>query len=177
LDLSFVNIFNFLKLTREGKIKTNLDFLKYFNLDFFIFTDKINAIYEYIFKERFVDEIEIKQEENVPFDIFEDFDLLFANFKKYFNIDLIKDKNLSWFEFKFYLEDLLLTENSLTKRIFFRVNDESNIDKIELKNFYRSMKKKYNINHRKKHNLYELLKIKETNKKILSKAIEDAEWS
>lgn len=176
IDLSFANIFNFLKIMRTTKNFTNRDFLNYFNLDFEIFKDKVQDIFNYITVERFINEPEKNKKGDLEFDLFEDFDLIFVNFKKYFNIDLFRDK-LTWMEFNFYLlEDLLLSENSVTKRIEFRTHKINPKDDNEVNNFYRKMKKKYNINHKKTYNINELLKEKEALEIRLQKTMEEAEW-
>lgn len=175
MDLSFANIFNIMKIIRVENNFTNQDFLNYFNLNFDIFSDKIEQIFNYIIEERFKNESEKNKKGDLEFDLFEDFDLIFVNFKKYFNVDLFKD-NITWMEFNFYLEDLLLSENSLTKRIGFRTHKINPKDDYEINNFYRKMKKKYNINNKKTYNLNQLLQEKEFIEKRLEKAMEEAEW-
>jgi hypothetical protein len=53
------------------------------------------------------------------FDYRKDFDLLYAMFKKYYQVDLIKDR-VMWFEFCSMLEGLFLEDNALTTRMGYR---------------------------------------------------------
>lgn len=81
---------------------------------------------------------------SVPtFDDLRDFDVVYACFRRYHNIDLLKE-DIGWFEYQALLEDLLLSENSITKRIEIRsytpprkiTDSKTHVAQMNLRNRY-----------------------------------------
>ena len=168
IDLTFKNIFRLYKIL---KITENIEsefILKYLDINKFILnyfkiydvpTDFINPILDYIFKTRFSN-IQNNNSTKITFDLQKDFDLIYANFLRYYNINLLKDENLTWIEFNFLLEDLFLSDNSLTKRVGFRgFKKDKNMQK-EYITYNNNLKNKYDLTK------YDI-KIKEQNDKEL----------
>lgn len=94
----------------------------------------VNEVMKYIFNSRFKG---VSEHKAPVFDYLRDFDLIFACFKRYYNIDLNKD-NLNWWEFTAILEDLLTTETSISKRIEIR---DKKIPKKADRDYVNSMNK------------------------------------
>lgn len=81
----------------------------------FDYSVDVNVFIADIFKERFPSTTS-KKGGAIQFDYFKDFDLLYAIYKRDFNIDLIHDK-VMWWEFTSILECISLEKNALTERM------------------------------------------------------------
>lgn len=105
---------------------------------------EVDKLLNYVFQPRYVG----TNSSNVKaFDYLKDYDLLYAIFRKDYNINLQTD-NVQWWEFTFILEEIMLGNNALTKRIEFRSYEApSKITKDNAKQHkaYSNMKLKYNI--------------------------------
>ena len=145
-------------------IDINKFILSYFKI-YDIPTDFINPILDYIFKIRF--NKSANNNSKIVFCLEKDFDLIYANFLKYYNINLLTDNNITWAEFNFLLEDLFLCDNSLTKRVGFRsFKKDKNMDK-EFAKYNNNLKNRYDLS-----KLDE--KIKELNDKSLEQESRDS---
>lgn len=102
----------------------------------------INKVVEYIFNQRFKGTSTGKR----VFDYQEDFDLIYACFKRHYGIDLIDD-DLDWWKFTTMLDDILSTETSLSKRVEIRGKKipKANKNNREYINHLQSMKTKYRL--------------------------------
>lgn len=131
-------------LLQTNTITSANEVLQFLNLNNELF-EYVNDILEYIFEPRFSSEEKNINQDNkfIFFDFEKDYDLIYANFLRYYQINLNKD-DINWMEFNFLLEDLLLTENSLSKRIGFRsCNTPKNTDPNH--SYIKKMKEKYSL--------------------------------
>lgn len=106
------------------------------------FKSDINKVLEYIFNSKFKNVGKGKK----VFCYFQDFDLIYANILRLYKIDIIRD-DLNWFEFNSMIEDIMMTENSLSKRVGYRamkMPKATKYNKEEIE-FYRDMKDKYRL--------------------------------
>ena len=103
----------------------------------------INVVLNYIFKNKWGSGSGSGEK---VFCYFADYDLVWYEFKKNLNIDLNKDE-MGWWEFMSTLEALMLTKNSLSKRIGYRCTKIPirNKDNNEQVDFLVSMKNKYTL--------------------------------
>lgn len=106
---------------------------------------KLDGLMDYIFTSRF---IPTSSKSGVrQFDYLKDYDLLYAIFRKDYGINLQTD-NLQWWEFTFILEEIMLGDNSLTRRMGFRAYkepkkiDDSNRDYDKA---HKNLRLQYNI--------------------------------
>lgn len=118
--------------------------LEYFKIDNLGFLDVMNEILTYIFEPLFKTK-NVDSFSESKFSYTYDFDLLYANFKKSYGIDLIRD-NISWLEFQFILNSLLLEDdNSLVKRIQHRTLPNTQGMSKEQKQYYGTMYSTYTL--------------------------------
>jgi len=102
----------------------------------------VNQVLEYAFKPRFKG----GKSGEIAFDYLVDFDLIYACFKRYYDIDLIDD-DLDWWKFTAILEDLINSETSLSNRMELRTREIPKRTKGDAKYISNlmAMKAKYRI--------------------------------
>ena len=142
------------KLTDKDKTSVIRDILE---LDY---TIDINKVFNYIFGQRFKGTSDGKK----TFDYLIDFDLIYATFKQYYNIDLIDD-TLDWWKFTSLLDGILSTENALSSRVELRGKKipKANKDNVEYRRNLIKQKARYKLKqdtNAEMRNLFDFLKTK-----------------
>jgi len=139
MELTYKKVMHMIDIIQNKKKESIHDLL---NIPYSI---NINDVIEYILKSRFKPTTS-KNNERI-FDYLVDFDLIYALFRKEYNIDLIKE-DIGWWEFTAILEEILLSNNSLTKRMGYRGYktpkkiDDSNKEEVK---FYQNKKLQYKL--------------------------------
>lgn len=119
IDITYKKIFNFIKLLDENKFKFIFEIWDYFGIK--NCEADISLFFKIIFLSKYT--FNSGDEEKV-FSHIIDFDLIFSLFLEKYKIDLTTD-NINWKKYSALLENLLNSNNPLTKRIGYREGKNS----------------------------------------------------